>query len=230
MNKGQFLVGPTVRAAVVATLATTGWMACSNPADNVPAAAVADPVAAPEAQAMGPSLTYTLAEATTISFTGSKVTGIHEGGFKGFEGTITMVEGDPLRSSMQLTIDTPSMWTDSDKLTGHLKSSDFFDVENHPTATFTSTVTVRGDSAPSPISTSKAFISCSSATTSLASADACCSFSCQPPTSGSNARIPSAVLQMASLSSTRAIFAASVPMAASTSASSRSAVLTAFFS
>ena len=38
-----------------------------------------------------------------------------------------------------MSFDTTSLWSDNDKLTGHLKSPDFFDVEKFPTATFTST-------------------------------------------------------------------------------------------
>jgi polyisoprenoid-binding protein YceI len=34
---------------------------------------------------------------------------------------------------------TDSLWSDSDRLTGHLKNQDFFHVEEYPTATFVST-------------------------------------------------------------------------------------------
>ena len=40
---------------------------------------------------------------------------------------------------MELSIDTTSLWADNEKLTGHLKSADFFDVATYPTAGFRST-------------------------------------------------------------------------------------------
>ncbi len=50
-----------------------------------------------------------------------------------------MVDGDPTHSKVEFTIDTTSLYADSEKLTGHLKSADFFDVEAHPIASFEST-------------------------------------------------------------------------------------------
>lgn len=41
--------------------------------------------------------------------------------------------------SVQVDIDTKSLTTDIEKLTNHLKSPDFFDVNEHPKATFKST-------------------------------------------------------------------------------------------
>jgi polyisoprenoid-binding protein YceI len=46
---------------------------------------------------------------------------------------------DPTQSQIVVTIDTTSIWSDNDRLTGHLKSPDFFEVETYPRATFTST-------------------------------------------------------------------------------------------
>jgi len=40
---------------------------------------------------------------------------------------------------VHLEIDTTTLWADNEKLTGHLKNPDFFDVQAHPTAEFTST-------------------------------------------------------------------------------------------
>jgi polyisoprenoid-binding protein YceI len=111
-------------------------LACANPADNVPSAGVAAPARAlPVAQGE----VFEIAEGSTLSFVGSKVTGSHDGGFHGFGGKITMVDGDPLKSTVELSIDTTTLWADNERLTGHLKSPDFFDVETHPSATFTST-------------------------------------------------------------------------------------------
>ncbi len=50
-----------------------------------------------------------------------------------------MVDGDPERSSVEVEIDTTSLWSDNERLTGHLKSADFFEVETYPTASFVST-------------------------------------------------------------------------------------------
>jgi len=67
------------------------------------------------------------------------VTGSHDGGFKTFTGSFTVADGQLVGTGHQVVIDMNSVWSDNDNLTGHLKNEDFFDVEKHPTATFTLT-------------------------------------------------------------------------------------------
>ena len=74
-----------------------------------------------------------------VEFIGSKVTGKHDGGFNTFTGTIDLVNSKPAESGVTVDIDTASVYSDDEKLTGHLKSADFFDVEKFPKATFKST-------------------------------------------------------------------------------------------
>jgi len=52
---------------------------------------------------------------------------------------VQLVGNDPTKSQVTAEIDTASLFADQEKLTGHLKSGDFFDVEKHPKARFTST-------------------------------------------------------------------------------------------
>ncbi len=78
-------------------------------------------------------------ENSKVEFTGSKVTGKHDGGFKAFTGTIDLVNKKPEESKVSVDIDATSIFTEDEKLTGHLKSADFFDVEKFPKASFVST-------------------------------------------------------------------------------------------
>lgn len=78
-------------------------------------------------------------ENSKVEFTGSKVTGKHDGGFKEFTGTIDSVNSKAVESSVWVSIDTASTFSDSDGLTEHLKSADFFDVAKFPKAIFKST-------------------------------------------------------------------------------------------
>lgn len=78
-------------------------------------------------------------ENSKIEFTGSKVTGKHDGGFKQFTGNINLVNNNPEESKVSVEIDMTSVFTDADGLTEHLKNADFFDVAKYPKATFTST-------------------------------------------------------------------------------------------
>ena len=55
-----------------------------------------------------------------------------------FSGEITTGE-DVTTSSVTATIDATSIDTNNAQRDGHIRSADFFDVENHPTWTFTST-------------------------------------------------------------------------------------------
>lgn len=59
------------------------------------------------------------------------------GHFGDFTGK-AMIDGDKL-TSVQVDIKTESLSTELEGLTKHLKTSDFFDVNEHPTATFQST-------------------------------------------------------------------------------------------
>ena len=122
---------------------------CEDPADSVPAAevtespsAMAEAPAAPAAEAPAPAAIETLALSpaqTTIGFVGSKVTGSHDGGFREFAGTIAFDPSAPERSRIEVTIQTASLFSDNEDLTTHLKSPDFFGVEEFPTARFEST-------------------------------------------------------------------------------------------
>jgi polyisoprenoid-binding protein YceI len=72
-----------------------------------------------------------------ITFVGGKPDGsTHEGGFKKFDIQATADFETPNNSTMRIEIDTDSLWADNDKLAGHLKNPDFFDVRKYPKAIF----------------------------------------------------------------------------------------------
>lgn len=67
------------------------------------------------------------------------------GQFNEWGGTIVAGE-DLTQGSVELTIDATSIDTDNADRDNHLRSADFFDVENHPTLTFKSTkIEKKGD-------------------------------------------------------------------------------------
>jgi polyisoprenoid-binding protein YceI len=66
------------------------------------------------------------------------VSNIH-GRFGGVKGTISYNEADPSKSTVNVTIDTTSVDTGVSMRDNDLKSANFFDVAQFPTATFTST-------------------------------------------------------------------------------------------
>jgi polyisoprenoid-binding protein YceI len=60
------------------------------------------------------------------------------GGFEKFKGMLELDRKSNTLKSVELEIDTASLTTEIPKLTNHLKSPDFFEVRQHPTATFKS--------------------------------------------------------------------------------------------
>src|SRR5947209_8665907 len=67
------------------------------------------------------------------------------GYFRDFSGEIVTAE-NPTDSSVTASIDLASIDTRQEQRDAHIRSADFFDVENHPTMTFRSTA-VRTDGA-----------------------------------------------------------------------------------
>jgi len=61
------------------------------------------------------------------------------GAFTSFEGSATVDTENPANSKVELAIDVPSIETGVADRDGHLKSADFFDAENFPKITFSST-------------------------------------------------------------------------------------------
>ncbi len=144
-----------------------GISGCANPADDVAPAttsearaippapaspgptAAADPASKPASSpALSAGASAITPDNTTIGFVGSKVTGSHVGGFKLFKGSFEVVPTKLESSKITAEIDTNSIFTDTDRLTNHLKSPEFFDVAKFPTSTFVSTGIEAGGQGP----------------------------------------------------------------------------------
>lgn len=129
------------RFALIVTFVALAGCA-KNPAEDVPKADVssATNAAAGSSASAAAGKTYAFApESSSIDFVGSKVTGSHKGGFKQFAGELNVVNGKVADTGNKVVISTASIWSDNERLTGHLKSPDFFDVATYPTATFETT-------------------------------------------------------------------------------------------
>jgi polyisoprenoid-binding protein YceI len=104
--------------------------------------------AAPTANAAKPvkpdgGLDITAAD-SKVEFTGSKVTGKHDGKFEKLSGW-AYIDGEKLDTArLYLEIEVGSLKTDSTMLDDHLKKDDFFNVPEHPTATFQLTELKKG--------------------------------------------------------------------------------------
>jgi polyisoprenoid-binding protein YceI len=124
-------------------LATTAVVvtACKDPGAEVAAATVETPTGQQPPAAKpkeGETPLVVSPSNSKIEFVGAKVTESHPGGFTDFTGKVDLA--DPIEDShIEVTIQTASLYANKAKLTKHLKSPDFFDVERFPTATFKST-------------------------------------------------------------------------------------------
>jgi polyisoprenoid-binding protein YceI len=143
----NFLAGALLSFGM-ASVALTG---CDDPAKGKSKATTGEAVTttAQSASAAGTAsqsaAKYTFDQSTSkVTFVGSKVTGKHDGGFNTFKGAVDVVDGAPEKSRVTVDIDSDSITTDTEKLTGHLKSPDFFDTKAHPKATFVSTEVKKG--------------------------------------------------------------------------------------
>jgi polyisoprenoid-binding protein YceI len=119
----------------------------AEPAPPVAPTAMVAPAAAPSPTAAAPA--EAIALSGKVSFIGSKVTGSHNGEFTNFKGSVTLKDGKPEDGQLEFTVQTASLITTDanpmkEKLEGHMKGPDFFDVEKFPTATFTSSEIVAG--------------------------------------------------------------------------------------
>ncbi len=114
--------------------------ACNNdPAKDKAKAQVGEPAAAVPAALSGAVVYRFSAADSKLSFVGAKITRKHDGSFGAFTGNVQVQGGDPAKSIVVVDIDMSSVSVDVPKLTAHLKTADFFDVERFPRARFTST-------------------------------------------------------------------------------------------
>ncbi|MDX1438893.1 MAG: YceI family protein [Rubricoccaceae bacterium] len=71
---------------------------------------------------------------SSIAWTAAKVTRTHQGGFADFSGSVYL--NNESVSGVEMHILAASIFSDTERLTGHLRSEDFFEVERFPDATF----------------------------------------------------------------------------------------------
>lgn len=134
----------------VMLFALVAGAACKSEIDNKPAATVNEKTeadgAAEEAKEEAPAEASAQefkevpidTKTSKIEWVGAKVTGDHTGGFKDWNGK-ALVADDGTLKEISFEVDTRSIHSDTEKLTGHLMSDDFFDVEKFPKASFKST-------------------------------------------------------------------------------------------
>lgn len=129
-----------MRHTLIVFAIALGLVGCKNPGAEVTPAAVeeAPTVVVEEVDGQPTAVLLISPDNSKVEFVGAKVTRSHPGGFTDFGGKLQLA--DPVEESeIDITIQTESLFADDEKLTKHLKSPDFFHVEQFPTATFKST-------------------------------------------------------------------------------------------
>lgn len=101
-------------------------------AAQTPAPAAEAPAEASKKFAIAPG-------SSSLEFVGAKITATHEGKFPDVSGMVEMPPGKPELGKVRVEVGLASLQIEPEKLAGHLKSADFFDVEKFPKATFEST-------------------------------------------------------------------------------------------
>ena len=137
----------TIRIAFAALAISSAVAGCDDPSKGKSKATTGEAVNTTSQQQTAAAQTVKYAfdqSASKVTWVGSKVTGKHEGGFSAFTGTVDVADGAPEKSKVNVDIDATSLTSDTEKLTGHLKSGDFFDVAKNPKATFASTEIKKG--------------------------------------------------------------------------------------
>lgn len=127
-----------MRIAITIISVSLLFVACSDPASDQTRAVTGEAAKVSPTQAVSGQQYQITPQNSKIEWTGSKVTGSHNGAFQQFTGQVDY-GGDPQRSRVNITIQTDSLTSDDEGLTKHLKTADFFDVAKYPTATFVST-------------------------------------------------------------------------------------------
>ena len=113
---------------------------CANPAANKPTATITNAQSEKEMTNAGPAERLVISpDNSKVEFIAAKVTRSHNGSFKQFSGNINLINNSAEQSRVTIDVETGSVITDEDQLTGHLKTPDFFDIANYPKATFVST-------------------------------------------------------------------------------------------
>lgn len=123
-----------------------GWKALqTQPDPSVPQAVVGDTASVPsvdEATSETPSQNNDVArvrpvdnENVAITFKGFGPGKVHTGSFETLTSALELDETGSMSGTVTVTV--ASLVSDTEKLTSHLKSKDFFDVAVYPTATFT---------------------------------------------------------------------------------------------
>ena len=129
---------------LLSLLLVTGGLSlasCSSEIDDKPAATVqdatpAEPAASEAAAPSADAKTLALDSAQSkLEFVGAKVTGDHRGTFKDYSGSLVL-NADGSVSKLDVEVQLGSLAVEPERLLGHLKSPDFFDVEKFPTARF----------------------------------------------------------------------------------------------
>ncbi len=131
-------------AVFALTLLASHGIAQENPPPSVSAEAVKlskpGEVKAPVAVAVTDGAAKLSPENSKVEFVGTHVGDEPKprlGGFEKFSGNLEVEAGTP--KALMLEFATGSLWTElGGSLTDHLKTADFLDVENHPTAKFVS--------------------------------------------------------------------------------------------
>ena len=112
--------------------------ACTSELDDKTAATVKETVSNEKKEIKSDQPSLYIDPTSKVEWVGSKVSGDHRGGFEKMTGTVTLSgTGENIKvEELHAEFDMRSLFSDHKKLTQHLLSPDFFDVESFPKSSF----------------------------------------------------------------------------------------------